>query len=377
MSNFDHEALNAIAEQAKRLLDGQTTPEHLKQLLDVPGGFDRSLWTAVTEQGWTAIAAPEAMGGLGLGWRGLGVLCDALGGMSASLPLIANVLLAHALASAQTASERDLAQRLVAGKAIACLALADPQDAGLNASSQAIVSDGRLTGCKALAAFAAVADVALVQARDASGVGLFWVDLTQAGVQRAACNTLDNARAMAQLHFEGVPVHHLTGRDHLDGKAQSRELVDLAALLTCFEQVGGTRACLDMACAYALERRAFGHPIGTFQGVKHALANVYCLQEIAQGCLDDALAACEQNVAGAAPLIAAARIAATQAYTAAAEQNLHVHGGMGVTWEAMPHHFYRRARSLALELGALPFWRERLLSNLGLESTHALAGFHP
>lgn len=362
------EDLATIREQARRLLQDQATPEHLKSMLDEPGGFDRELWRHAVEQGWTAIAVPEQAGGLGLGWGGLGVLCEELGRITASLPLIANTLAVHALLAAGRAEHSALQEALTDGSRIACLALADPADGGLSVNNSAQVRNGRLNGEKAPAAFATVADVALVQAADEHGNGLYLVLLDQPGVQRIPVDGFDNSRATAALQFVQVQALRLGDAEQLSN------LSSLAALTTAFEQIGGAQACLDMACDYARERRAFGQPIGGFQGIKHKLAEMYCQLEIARGCTHDALDAWEQGLPARNQLTAAARLGATRAYDLAAQENLHVHGGMGVTWEAMPHHYYRRSRSLALELGGSHYWRERLLCDLGLESATGLSG---
>ncbi|MBB2497429.1 acyl-CoA dehydrogenase family protein [Aquipseudomonas ullengensis] len=365
----DHaEDLASIREQARRLLQDQATSEHLKSLLNEPGSFDQLLWRHAVEQGWPSVAIQESAGGLGLGWGGLAVICEELGQLTGSLPLIANTLAAHALLQAGLDEHQEWVGALASGDAIATLALADPAESGLSGSSSAQVRNGRLDGEKALAAFAAVADIALVQAGNERGNGLYLVRLDQPGVQRHLAEGFDNSRAAAVLQFIQAEAIHLGDTELL------HEVGNLAALATAFEQIGGAQACLDMACNYARERRAFGQLIGGFQGIKHKLAEIYCLLEIARGCASDALDAWEQNLPARQQLTSAARIAAIRAYNLAAQENLHVHGGMGMTWEAMPHHFYRRSRSLALELGSLTYWRERLLADLGLESATALAG---
>ncbi|WP_296259699.1 MULTISPECIES: acyl-CoA dehydrogenase family protein [unclassified Pseudomonas] len=371
MPNSHAEELQTIADQARRLLEDLATPEQLKLLLERPGNFDHSLWAHAVEQGWPCVAIDEPAGGLGLGWVGLGVLCQEVGRVSASLPLIANTVVAHALSLHQQSGEgspEGLLQFLISGERVACLGLGDPDDSGVVGLRSARVVAGNIDGETALCAFAAIADVAMVWALDEEGGGLFLVELGHPGVHRSLEPGFDNARAIARLAFEKVPVLKI-GAEH-----EVREVSSLTALLTCFEQLGGAQRCLDMACQYSLERRAFGQAIGGFQGVKHKLAEIYCLLQIAQGCLSDAVAAWEQKLPTRYWLSSVARIAAIQAYSAAAEQNLHVHGGMGVTWEAMPHHFYRRSRALTLELGGVSYWRERLLSELGFDSIQTLAG---
>jgi alkylation response protein AidB-like acyl-CoA dehydrogenase len=352
------EDLASIRELARRVLEDTAGPEHLKALLDEPGSFDRALWGQAVEQGWPAVSIPADADGLGLSWSGLSVLSEEVGRITASLPLTANALAAHAVLKKNAGAGDDTVAALVSGDKIATLALGDPGDSGLDKSPSARFANGRLSGEKAPAAFAAVADLAIVSAEDGSGVALFLVQLDQPGVSREIVPTYDNSRAVAALTFANADAIRLGGADAL------ADLSSLAALVCAFEQIGGTQASLDMAVAYAKERYAFGQPIGHFQGIKHKLAEMYCLLEIARGCAGDALAAWEYGQDNRHELASAARIGATKAYNYAAQENLHVHGGMGVTWEAMPHHHYRRARMLALEFGSVGYWRERLLGEL-------------
>jgi len=362
------EELATIRDQARRFLENHATPEHLKLLLERPGNFDHDLWQGAVEQGWAGVAVPSEVDGLGLGQRGLGLLCEELGRATASLPLIANSLSVRALLQADAQLHSACIQALTTGDGIACLALADPDDGGLGCSASARAKDGRLSGSKALTAFANIADCALVQALDEQGSGLYLVYLDQTDVKRITVEGFDNARASAALSFDDVQATRLGGHEVL------ADITALAALATAFEQIGGAQACLELACNYARERKAFGQSIGGFQGIKHKLAEMYCQLEIARGCVSDALEAWEENLPSRQALAATARLGATRAYDYAAQESLHVHGGMGVTWEAMPHHFYRRSRSLALELGSLGYWRERLLCELGFASSTVLAG---
>src|SRR5262249_62190594 len=121
-----------------------------------------------------------------------------------------------------------------------------------------------------------------------------------------------------------------------------------AAVLFAFEQVGGAQRSLEMARDYALERYAFGRPIGSFQAIKHKLADVYVATELARSNAYYGAWALARN-AHALPVAAAvARVSANEAFFLAAKENIQVHGGMGYTWEFDCHLYYRRAKLLAL-----------------------------
>jgi acyl-CoA dehydrogenase len=135
-------------------------------------------------------------------------------------------------------------------------------------------------------------------------------------------------------------------------------------VLYAFEQICGADACLSMAVDYARERKAFGRLIGSFQAIKHRLADLYVRNELARA--NTYYSAWALSVdAPELPLAAAtARVSAIDAFEYAARESLHVHGGMGFTWEMNCHLFYRRSRQLAVNLGSAALWKRRIASLL-------------
>lgn len=357
--DIENEAAEMLSEQAERLLEQRATPERLKELLEQPGSFDRALWEQATELGWPAAAIAEDQGGFGLGIGTLAMLCEKLGARPASLPVIPAAVIADALAR----QPGSIAGELAAGTKIGCIALGEPDEAGIPSTPKLHFDDGKLTGAKAITPFAAIADIALCHAASESGVALVLVDLHQPGVTRLVSDTIDNARAAAGLRFVDADAIRT---DDGDGWAATLRAGALAAIATAFEQVGGTRRCLDLAIAYAKERIVFGQPIGRFQALKHKLSDIYSELEIARGCAIDAAAAFERNSPALVPIAAMARLGGIRAYEFAARETIQVFGGIGVTWEAEPQHHYRRSRALALELGSTSFWRDLLVDDVFL-----------
>ena len=138
-------------------------------------------------------------------------------------------------------------------------------------------------------------------------------------------------------------------------------MLDRAAILFAWEQVGGADAALAMAKEYALGRYAFGRPIASYQAIKHKLANAYIKNTIARSnCYYGAWAL--STGAAELPLAAAtARVGAIQAYYFASKENVQTHGGMGYTWEFDCQFYYRRAKLLSVNLGSEGFWQDRLI----------------
>jgi acyl-CoA dehydrogenase len=204
------------------------------------------------------------------------------------------------------------------------------------------------------------AAVMLVIAKDERGAPVCVLcDLEQAGVIRQPVETLDPTRPAALIRFEGAPVEVLAHGDEAWQRLRQR-----AAVLLAFEQLGAAEAALEMARAYALDRTAFGRKIGSFQAIKHKLADMYVKIELARcHCYYGAWAI--STDAAEIPLAAAgARCSATDALDYAAQENIQIHGGIGVTWESDCQLFYRRARLHALMLGSRFEWQDRLVAAL-------------
>jgi alkylation response protein AidB-like acyl-CoA dehydrogenase len=143
-----------------------------------------------------------------------------------------------------------------------------------------------------------------------------------------------------------------------------QRLFDRAAVPFAFEQIGGAHAALDMARNYALGRYAFGRPIASFQAIKHKLADMYIAATLARSNGYYGAWALSTDAAELPVAAATARVSATEAYYACAKENIQTHGGMGFTWEFDCHLHYRRAKLLAVNLGGLPVWKDKLVTAL-------------
>jgi alkylation response protein AidB-like acyl-CoA dehydrogenase len=191
---------------------------------------------------------------------------------------------------------------------------------------------------------------------------LFLADLHDPGVSRANLRTIDPTRNAATVRFESVPVERLGSAGQ--GLVLARQIFDRAAILLAFEQIGGADRCLEMARDYALSRHAFGRPIGSYQAIKHKLADMYIKNVLARSTAYYGAWALHSG-ADELPIAAAgARIAGSDAYWFASKENIQTHGGMGYTWDFDCQLYYRRSRQLALVAGAPRTWKERLVSEL-------------
>ncbi len=361
--NFDFsDDLKQLRDQARRFLGEQCTSAVVRRSLDGQEPFAADLWKGMGEMGWIGAAIPEEYGGAGLGYEGLCVLAEEIGRAVAPVPFSSTAYLASEaiLLAGTEAQKKHWLPRLADGSTIGCLALAEGTGNPDPKSVHARVAGGRLSGAKWPVADGGIADIAVVVARDEAGeIGFFLVDL--AAVPKRTLNTLDPTRDHARLDLDTVPAEQLGISLGWEGVQM---LLDRAAIPIAFEQVGGADAALRMACAYAQERFAFGRPIGSFQAIKHKLADMYVALELARSNAYYGAWALSANAAEVPIAAATARISATEAFHLAAKENIQTHGGIGFTWAVDCHLFYRRSKNLALALGSETFWKNRLIDLL-------------
>lgn len=363
MSLLYDEGQLAIAEESRRVLEARVEFAQLLPLLDQQGEYHQSFWETAREQGWTALALPEAYGGLDLSLVELGLLAFQTGRTLSGAPFLtssygaARAILQHGT----DALKGEWLTKLASGDAIGAVAFAEGQDA-VPASAAVTFAGGKLNGIKPSVSAGLKADLAIVLASEAGKPVLVAANL--AGVERQGFHTFDNSRCTANLAFRDTEAVLLASGD----AALSAALNILAsqAVVTAHEQTGGAEALMERARDYANTRRAFGQPIGAFQSVKHRIAELYGLVELARaGALHAASREGQSDFLKAA---AAARIQATEAYDTAARDCVQIHGGIGVTWEGGLHLHMRRARTLAVEQGNMLFWEDVLVDQLTGES---------
>ena len=365
--NFDYtDDQKFLKAEARKFLEAQCTSERVRKVLnDEAVSFDTDLWRQVAEQGWLGATIPEQYNGLGLGRIDLCAIAEELGRVVAPIPFASTVyFLAEALlAHGSEAQKAKYLPMIAAGELIGAFATAEGPGAVSPGTVQAKVEAGKITGTKIPVTDGDVADLAIVLAKEGGRGGLYLVDLKGAGVARETLKTLDPTRGVAKITFTGATAERL-GDAGDDGFVLAESVMDRAAVLLAFEQLGGADRSLEMAKAYALERFAFGRVIGSYQAIKHKLADVYVKNELARS--NAYYGGWALNVdAPELPLAAsAARVAASEAFWFASKENIQTHGGMGFTWEVDCHLYYRRSRQLALVAGAPKVWKERLVTQL-------------
>ena len=355
--------------QAQEFLADRASMAKVRLVLDdkmVP--YDANLWTEIAAMGWLGVAIPEAYGGLGLGELELCVLAEEMGRSLAAVPWASTqYFLSEALKTAgNEAQKQAILPDLVAGKIIGCVAASEGPGAPCDDSLKTVFDGSYVSGTKIPVADGDVATHALVLAKHKGRSSLLLVDLSAAGITRTSIQTFDPTRSHAVLEFDKVPAQIIGEAG--EGLSLLTRIYDRAAVLIAFEQIGGAQACLDMATEYAKGRYAFSRQIGSFQAIKHKLADMYVALEIARSNAYYGAWALSCDAPELPMAAACARIAACEAYYLATKENIQTHGGMGFTWDVDCHLFYRRAKLLAVQIGAPAIWKEKLVSRLALRN---------
>ncbi|MCF2525980.1 acyl-CoA dehydrogenase family protein [Yinghuangia soli] len=323
----------------------------VRAAMESGSGHDPALWRRLSgELGLTGLAIPEAYGGAG-GIEELGVACAELGRALCCAPYFSTMLAAQALvASGDTEACAAYLPGIAAGETVATVAVAEAdgrwrRDAYATTAEPDAEGRWLLTGAKTCVTDGMAADLLLVAADTPSGSSLFVVEHPDraAGLTRRRLATLDLTRRQAGIAFDRTPARRLESA----GAAEPLvgHVLDMAAVLLCAEQAAGARFLLDTTADYARTRVQFGRPIGSFQAVKHKLADVLVQVESAHSAAYRALGAwaCGDPEL---PLVASlAKAYCAEAYVHAAQEAVQLHGGIGFTWEHSAHLYLKRARS--------------------------------
>jgi alkylation response protein AidB-like acyl-CoA dehydrogenase len=314
-----------------------------------PRGYDATVWSAMADQGWLALELPEEDGGLGLGAVEVAVLCEQLGRRLVAAPYLPSLLALGALSGDEARADsgtKEWREALAEGTAVGCVALAArPGQVSASGTGEAV----RLTGRVGPTVYAPSADVAVV----VTDAGVYAVDLRAEGRPEPLA-AMDRTRELGELSFDGTPARHIGGPD------AAALLLDRAATLVSAEMLGAAERVLTMAVDYAKDRVQFGKPIGSFQAVKHMLADA--LVDV-EGMRSTVYYAAWCAAAGDGDRSVSASMA--KAWCSDASRRvmacgLQVHGGIGFTWEHDMHLYLKRAQLDQVSFGDASFHRDRI-----------------
>ncbi|MEW2517511.1 acyl-CoA dehydrogenase family protein [Actinacidiphila alni] len=348
------------------VLADRCPPSAVLAAVETATPYDPELWRVLAvELGLAGLLVPEKLGGQGASAREAAVVLEVLGGGAVPVPFLGSAVLATtALLGCDTedAGVAALLGRLAAGTATAALAV--PLSAATGGAFPAAVradAAGVLTGRVTSVADALAADTYVVPAVGPDGPGLY--EVAAADVPAVRPVPLDLTRPLSDLDLSGVTGRPLPSADA--AAALDRALLTGAGLLAS-EQLGVAQWCLDETVRYLGERHQFGRVVGSFQSLKHRLADLWLEVVSARSA---ARGAADSLASGASDVDVAVCVA--QAYVAAvavraAEEALQLHGGIGMTWEHPLHLFLKRAKADEIAFGTPGLHRARLADLVGL-----------
>ncbi|MQA94874.1 MAG: acyl-CoA dehydrogenase [Streptosporangiales bacterium] len=347
----------------RRFFEERSPISRVREIAEGDRDHDPDLWKRLSgELGLAGLIVPEEHGGAGSGHVELAVVLEEAGRALAPVPYLASAALAPAalLATGDEKAKAELLPGIAAGETIATVAGADSH---VTVTASGAGEAWTLSGRADLVLDGAYADLLMVVAASEHGTGLFAVRADADGLTRRRLTSNDLTRSLARVDFAGTPARRLEGFDPDHGPVAIQAVADLALAA---EQLGGLRRCLDMTLEYVRLRMQFGRPIGSFQAVKHACADMYSDADMAYAALRHAAWAADGDPDAFPQAAAVAKIFCSDVYERMTAQTIQLHGGIGFTWEHDAHLYFKRARGTAGLFGSTARHRARLADRLGV-----------
>ena len=369
MLEVDPAALGETEEQAqlrgvlRDFFAATSSPDDVRKHLAAPRGYDETLWSRMAgEIGVQGLAIPEEYGGSGFSFAELAVALGEAGRALACGPLLSTVVLAGytlLLSEDRAACHRYLPAIAAGTRTVTVAGFDGHGELAATRESGGWVGDGHAD----FVLDGAGADVLLLAARTGAEVGLFACEAGASGLTRQARPVLDGTRPQALVTLRQTP---LTPIEVRGATAVVARVLDIGRAALAAEQVGGSAHALDATVAYVAQRHQFGRPIGSFQAVKHRLADLLVEIEAARSAAAYAAACVTGSPDELAVAAGAAQVVCSETYRRAAEEYVQLHGGIGFTWEHPAHLYLRRARAAEVLFGTADRHRARLAGLAGL-----------
>jgi alkylation response protein AidB-like acyl-CoA dehydrogenase len=350
-----------LKESARAFLSGECPTSFVRKAMATEDGYPRELYDQIAKLGWTGLIVPEKFGGAGLGMLDMAMILEEAGYAAMPGPfLFSSVLAAGALklGGSDQLNTKWLTS-LAEGKAIGTVAVVegagsiDPRD--INAIAMKGGAGWRLNGTKMFVPYANVADFIIVAAKKDGEIPLFLVDARAPGVTIRSLKNLDLTRRVSNVELKNAPAERLGG-----GFDLFATLVDIAAVAVAADSLGGIERALEMAVDYTKVREQFGKPIGSFQALKHAAAEIVADLEPARAMLWYAAYAQDTGAVDASRTAAMVKARLCDVYSRGTDRAVLMHGGIGFTWEHDMHLWFKRARFNESYFGSPSFFRERV-----------------
>lgn len=341
-----------------------------RALREVGDDANRAILPELAEMGWMGIVIPEALGGIGLGYRAAGLIAEELGRNLTVSPFVSSAILAGtALASAGGKMAQNWAPKVATGDAMVALAMDETTKHRPERIATTVTgtSDAlKLSGRKTFVVDGGIADRLIVTAKRDNDLCLVLCDPQAAGGTRAPQVMLDHRNA-ASVIFEDVPIAEA---DILAQGAAAEDVLakTLAAgrAIAAAEQLGVAKAAAEQTYEYLRTRKQFGVLIGQFQALQHRAVDLYCELAQVSSLIAAALNALDEDSSEAETLSRAAKAKMARVGRQATEEGVQMHGGIGMTDEMDPGLFMKRDRALTEFLGDAGYHTEWVLRQRGI-----------
>jgi len=339
--------------------------------------YDDKLWQAVAaDLGCAGLLIPERDGGAGASYREAAVAAEVLGSHVAPVPFLGSAVVATSALLSIAEGTAGLLAKMADGSMTAALAVpfASAPGSGFPASvrvagprpGDAATGVARLRGMVAGVADALPAGVLLVPA-DGVPNALYLVDMAAEGVAKAPVTSLDMTRQLCDLSFDDAPATLIASGPGAE-RALDAAMAAGAGILAA-EQTGLAQRCLDMTVAYVKERKQFARPVGSFQGLKHRLADLWVSVTQARAASRYAAACLATGSTDTKVAVALAKAYCSDVAVQAAQECVQMHGGIGFTWEHPAHLLLKRAKADSIAFGTADAHRAALASLVNLPAT--------
>jgi alkylation response protein AidB-like acyl-CoA dehydrogenase len=356
LAALDPEEITDLRNTVRSAATESGYPAAVRELETSTTGLDPELWSLLARDiGLCSVGLPESAGGLG-GLAEILAVAEELGATLAPVPFVTSTVLCGQVLAACDAAAAPYLERIAAGEIAAPAftnqrGLWSPTDVSCTSDSTSV------SGTVRFAPFGASASFFVVAARTDKGIDVFVVEASDAHVNPLP--SLDFSRPSATVTFEKSPAVQLTsGGSGQDGISRG---VDITLMAVAADQLGGSQACFDMTLDYIKVRRQFNREIGSFQAIKHRMADALMLVEMLRSGLEKVTAGGADDLATDA---AVNKAWGSDSYIAMTAEAIQLHGGIGFTWEHNAHLYFRRARYDAAFLGDSSYQRERFATLL-------------
>lgn len=357
---------------AKRFAAQRAPVSELRRLRDRGDatGFDRAVWKEMADMGWAGVLVPEEYGGVGFGHVGAGLLAEEVGRNLSATPMMSTAVLGVTalLKGGSEAQKQSLLGAVATGETLLALAVDErPRHAPYSVATRATGNAGKykLSGRKVHVLDGHVADRLIVSARTSGdvdgrdGITLFLVDPAAAGVTITRTSTVDSRNA-AVIEFRDVVVAVDDVVGTVDkGAALLDAVLDAGRAILAAELLGVAEEAFERTLTYLRERDQFGVKIGTFQGLQHRAAHLFCEIELVRSVVLRALQALDGEESGATTLVCLAKAKASDVARIATNEAVQMHGGIGMTDEFDIGFFMKRARAAAETFGDAYYHTDR------------------